>query len=282
MQLPFLSIITINLNNAEGLKKTIESVLNQTSPNIEYIIIDGGSTDESVDIIQSFTSNLPGVYDAAEGPASISYWISENDKGIYQAMNKGINASRGKYCQFLNSGDTLAAKDTTEKMLQNFPNTSIVIGNMLKLYSSGKIYRDKGVEKTKTTFLTFYKGTLNHSPAYIMRSLFEKYGLYDEGLKIVSDWKWYLIAVGLNDEPVTYRDIDVTLFDMNGISNRNLKLIDQEKKSVLKELIPINILTDYDNHWFDISQVKRIKRYGLTRFIFWLVERVLFKIEKLL
>ena len=87
-----LSVITINFNNRDGLRKTIESVVNQTYNDFEYIIIDGGSTDGSVDVIKEYADR-------------IDYWVSEPDKGIYNAMNKGIDVAKGEYCIFMNSGD---------------------------------------------------------------------------------------------------------------------------------------------------------------------------------
>jgi len=85
--MPYLSIITVNLNNAEGLRKTIESVVTQTSNDFEYLVIDGHSTDGSLAVIQEFESR-------------ITWWVSEPDSGIYAAMNKGIRKAKGKYCQF--------------------------------------------------------------------------------------------------------------------------------------------------------------------------------------
>ena len=101
MSNPILSIITINRNNAEGLRKTIESVLSQDvsdKTQVEYIIIDGASTDESVEVIKSFENNQ-------SNKLQITKWISEPDTGIYNAMNKGIKMATGEYCLFLNSGD---------------------------------------------------------------------------------------------------------------------------------------------------------------------------------
>ena len=263
-----LTIITINYNNASGLRKTIESVVNQTSLEFEYIVIDGASTDGSIEIIKEFKDK-------------ITFWVSEPDTGIYNAMNKGIHSAKGKYCQFLNSGDSLVTPNVTESMLLNLPDTGIVIGNMLKRLTSGKILRDKGTGNKKPTFLTFYTGTLNHSSAYINRSLFEKYGCYDENLKIVSDWKFYLIAVGLNNEKVAYRDIDVSCFDMNGISNTNTSLVKAERLKVLQETLSVAIFADYEKHATSILQMKRISKYKLTKWMVWLIERVLFKMEQL-
>ena len=263
-----LSIITINYNNASGLRRTIESVVNQTSLEFEYIVIDGASTDGSIEIIKEYKEK-------------ITFWVSEPDTGIYNAMNKGIHAAKGTYCQFLNSGDSLVTPNVTGRMLFNLPDSSIVIGNMLKKLTSGKILRDKGTGNEKPTFLTFYTGTLNHSCAYIKRSLFEKYGCYDENLKIVSDWKFYLIAVGLNNEKVAFRDIDVTYFDMNGISNTSSTLLEAERLQVLQETLSLAILADYEKHAISILQMKRINRYKLTKWMVWMIERLLFKMEKL-
>lgn len=285
-----LSIITINLNNAQGLLKTIKSVISQTCPDFEYIIIDGGSSDGSIDIIRSFTIIPPGNYvkysdfkyqtHNTSNKNPISYWISEQDNGIYHAMNKGIQVAQGEYCQFLNSGDCLTAPDVIEKLFAFLPDCSIFYGNMLKQMPKGKVYRDT-CEKGNLTMLSFYRGSLNHSPAFIKRSLFEKYGLYDESLKIVSDWKWYLIAIVLHNEPVRYVDLDVAYFDMNGISNTNYGLNQNERHKVLQELLPVSILSDYDAHWQKIEQGNRINRYKITRIILWVLDRMLFKWEKI-
>ncbi|HOC87069.1 MAG TPA: glycosyltransferase family 2 protein [Prolixibacteraceae bacterium] len=262
-----LSIITINFNNTTGLRKTVESVVSQTSQNFEYIIIDGGSSDGSLEVIMKFAGN-------------IDHWVSEPDNGIYHAMNKGILLAKGEYCQFLNSGDCLVSPDTTDKMLANISDQGILIGNMLKLHQNGKILRDKGTSFEKPTVLTFYRGTLNHSTAYIKRVLFNKYGLYDESLKIVSDWKWYFIVIGLNNEKVKYVNIDVSLFDMTGISNFRHDIENEERRQVLEELLPVNVLADYDAYWRLIDQALRINRYKITRYFFWLIERFLFKLQK--
>jgi Glycosyltransferases involved in cell wall biogenesis len=268
-----LTIVTINRNNAIGLQKTMESVFSQTFDEFEYIVIDGASTDESIRMIQQFNDSTLKRF----------RWLSEPDTGIYNAMNKGIRMAKGEYVQFLNSGDILAAPDVTEKMLHQLSIVNyqlpIIYGNMLKLLSKG-ILRDKGFAGRQPTLLDFYQGTLNHSPAYIMRSLFDKYGLYDENLKIVSDWKWYLQVIIFGQETIDYVDIDVTLFDMNGISNINIDLDKIERKQVLLELFPPALLTDWEQWAFPIEQMKRLSRYWLTRKLVWWVERGLFQWEK--
>ena len=268
-----LSIITINRNNALGLEKTLKSVSTQDNNEFEYIVVDGASTDSSVKIIERFSQSL----------GSRFRWISEPDNGIYNAMNKGILMASGEYVQFLNSGDCLADNEVTSKMIsilekEGYP--SILYGNMLKDMPGGRVLRDRCFAGQDISFLGFYTGTLNHSPAYIKRSLFEKYGMYDETLKIVSDWKWYLQAIILGEEKPVYANIDVTLFDMNGISETKKELDKAERKQVLSTLIPAPILSDYDQWAFPIEQMKRLKRHPWAYKTVWFLERCLFKLEK--
>lgn len=281
-----LSIISINYNNASGLQKTIESVMNQTSRDFEYIVVDGGSMDSSCQVISDKRLVING---KTEFNGIRVTCISEKDSGIYNAMNKGIQMAKGEYVQFLNSGDVLAAEDVTERMLFSlFPSPqgeesgvrcSILYGNMLKPYN-GKIIRDRGFAGRQPTMLDFYTGTLNHSPAYIRRSLFDSFGLYDETLKIVSDYKWYVQVIALNEIAPVYVDEDVTIFDMSGISTMNSSLDKAERRKVLEEFVPLSVLRDYDQYAFSIDQLKRMNRYWLTRKGFYLMERILFKWEK--
>ena len=279
-----LSIITINYNNADGLRRTLDSVAAQTYRDIEHIIIDAASTDGSVNVIKDYVS----VNSLNDKPLNI-IWSSEKDKGIYNGMNKGIRKASGDYIQILNSGDLLAAPDVTERMMaalypvprppyteNGFP--AILYGNMIKKdYTSGKIIgRSREVEYS---LRNYYSGTMNHDCCYIRRDLFDTYGLYDENLKIVSDWKWFLQAIGLGNIKPVYVDIDVTIFDASGISEANLTLRNQERRQVLEELFPPAVLADYDKHAFETQQMDRLRKhhlYGLVYFI----ERVLFKLEK--
>lgn len=269
-----LSIVTINRNNAAGLEKTLQSVSSQTFKDFEYIVVDGASTDGSVEVIKKFESQFAHLK-----------WVSEPDSGIYNAMNKGLRLASGDYVQILNSGDCLAAPEVTELMLANLEKSgypSILYGNMVKCFPDGKRVVDKCFAGQEITMLCMFTGTLNHNPAYIRRDLFEKYGYYDESLKIVSDWKWYLQAIILGGEKPQYVDMDVTLFDMTGISeNANSKaVIQKERQMVLEELIPSVYLHDYERYSEDIYVMRRIHRHPLASKLVWFVERCLFKLEK--
>lgn len=283
-----LSIVTINYNNAEGLRKTLASVASQTYRDIEHIIVDGGSTDESVEVIKDYVKQCV-MYDVL--------WVSEKDKGIYNAMNKGIRKATGDYIQILNSGDILAAPDVTERMAfeldslntkrssLNEDSVAILYGNMLKSHDGKTIInRDtcgNGMY-TPESFLYFYNGTLNHDCAYIRRDLFEKYGLYNEQMKICSDWEWYVKAIALGGKKPVYTNIDVTIFDMNGVSEsrgKNAELIKKERREYLEKILPPTVLHDYDIFSFPILQYQRLKKYHLWGIV-WFFERVLFKLEK--
>ena len=328
-----LSIITINYNNAEGLRKTLASVAEQTYCDIEHIIIDGGSTDGSVEVIKEYVRNVERmndeiiVRDEARKERMNVVWSSESDKGIYNAMNHGIEIALGRrivnedhtsnithntlqeslcdYVQILNSGDLLAADDVTERMMAalkaqndemsrtNVPNeplslndgVAILYGNMLKSYDGKTIInRDTcgGDMYTPESFLYFYKGTLNHDCAYIRRDLFEKYGLYNEQMKICSDWEWYVRAIVLGGEKPVYTNIDVTIFDMNGVSEsygKNADIIKRERREYLESILPPAVLHDYDAFSFPILQYQRLKKHHLWGIVY-LLERILFKLEK--
>ena len=272
-----LSIITINYNNAEGLRKTLASVASQTYRDIEHIIVDAASTDSSVDVIRDYESaNRSSIH-----PLTI-VWSSKKDKGIYNGMNIGIQRATGEYCQFLNSGDILAAPDVTERMMAALQmkgdGVELLYGNMVKYDYTNNRTLGKSTE-VEYSLRQYYTSTMNHDCCYIRRDLFETYGLYDESLKIVSDWKWFLHTIGLGKVKPIYVDIDVTIFDASGISETNLALRNQERRQVLAELMPPAVLADYDAHAFEMEQMKRLRRWKLYPLVYF-IERVLFKLEK--
>jgi glycosyltransferase involved in cell wall biosynthesis len=266
-----ISIITINRNNAAGLEKTMRSVASQTSKAFEYIVIDGASTDGSVEVIKKLEAEFPHLK-----------WVSEPDAGIYNAMNKGIRMATGDYCQFLNSGDFLAADDVVEKMtasLKEKDYPDVLYGNMQKVMPDGTSFIDRCGATDDVTLNRFYKGCLNHGPAYIRRALFDEYGFYDETLKICSDWKFYMQSVVLGKATVRYVDMPVTVYDMNGISETRKDILEEERSQLLWEMIPQGILKDYEKYHTPMSQYDRLKKHHLWGVVSFF-ERVLFKLEK--
>lgn len=220
-----LSIITVNRNNAGDLKKTIGSVIAQTYDSFEFIVIDGASTDDSVDIIKEYAGRL-------------SYWVSEPDKGTYQAMNKGILASVGEYCLFLNSGDYLIDNKVLERIFsQNFT-ADIVSGDILKIRSNKKFRRVCSPESVSLHKLCIH--SLPHQGTLIRRSLFDEIGYYTESYKIVSDWEFFLKALVIYEKSYLHIDMDFSYFKIGGISStkENYQLAREESYDCLKRNFP--------------------------------------------
>lgn len=273
-----LSIITINYNNVDGLKRTLDSVAEQAYRDIEHIIIDGGSTDGSVEAIKEYVSANPN-----NDPFFMHTinWVSEKDRGIYNAMNKGIRKATGAYIQILNSGDIFAAPDVAARIISEIEKAEypeLLYGNMIKMdYATGKVIGKSG--EVEYSLRQYFRSTMNHDCCFIRRDVYEKYGLYDESLKIVSDWKWFLQAIGLGKVKPLYVDIDVTIFDASGISESNLKLRNMERRQVLEELLPPAVQADYAKYTFPMEEYSRLKKHHLWGLVYFM-ERVLFKLEK--
>ena len=220
------SIITINYNNKEGLERTIKSVLSQTCQDFEYIIIDGGSTDGSADIIRRYA-------------AHISYWVSEPDGGRYPAMNKGIKHATGDYLNFMNSGDTFHTSTVLEDIDKMGFTEDIITG--------GFFDKDKKIKHVfkpqEVTLLTMFKNTFNHQATFYKRELFQK-RLYDENYIIQSDAKFNYLSIIYDNCSAIITDYIIADYDFNGISS-NLEIVDKEWDRLLAELFPPRILKDY-------------------------------------
>ena len=223
-----LSIITVNLNNRDGLQKTIDSVVSQTFKVFEWIVIDGGSTDGSKELIEQYADHF-------------AYWISEPDKGIYNAMNKGIKVARGEYLQFLNSGDWLLDDTALERCFRHEFDADIVYGNLF-FYEGEELKLNQYPDNVSLRF--FYKYSIGHNASFIRRELLQNY-YYDENLKIVSDWKFFL-ASALSDKKFEKIEEIISCFDTSGISSTNGELVDLERSKVLKELIPESLVKDFE------------------------------------
>lgn len=227
-----ISVITINLNNLSGLQKTVHSVINQSFDNFEYIIIDGASVDGSKDYIFSQKKYL-------------SYCVSEPDRGIYAAMNKGIMKATGEYVLFLNSGDWLAEDDLLKRIAPYLTTVDLLYGNYIRYYSEGNQIVYKGIGGEEIGLFTFFTGnSLPHTATFHRRSLFKTVGKYDENLNIVSDWKFFLEAIIFRRVSVKYIDLSISFFDMNGISNTSRAKKEREQKTVLASLFTQKVYRD--------------------------------------
>lgn len=218
-----LSIITINLNNRLGLERTIRSVVCQTFHDFEFIVIDGSSSDGSLDVIKKFSSY-------------ITYWKSEPDNGIYNAMNKGVKVARGEYCLFLNSADTLYDSSVLQKVFADNPQESILYGHLL-------MGNEVSIAEEKITLKNFLGHTIGHQSSFIKRTLLLS-NPYDESLRIVSDWKFFFQEIVLHNVSCRRLNLLIAKFDLNGISTTHQILLEKEREKVLNEFFSPVVLSE--------------------------------------
>lgn len=197
-----LSIITVNLNNAEGLRRTFRSVAAQECRDFQYIVVDGASGDGSVREIEAF----------ADG---IDYWVSEPDSGVYAAMNKGIAAATGDYCLFLNSGDRL------------FDGRVVAYANGRMATGSDVYYSDLPSDEVPGRFVRypdelglefFLRGSINHQNSLIRLECLKRYGPYKEDYRIMADWHFYLKAKRLGGIRFEHLDRPLAYYRHDGLS----------------------------------------------------------------
>lgn len=233
-----VSVITINYNNVKGLRRTIESVVGQTSNDYEFIIIDGGSSDGSVDVIKEYASK----YD---------YWVSEPDGGIYPAMNKGVRAAHGEYCIFMNSGDEFYSKDVIENVFKQGLREDIVCGDIC--FGEDNI----SPNPENVTMRTFYKHTLYHQASFIKTQLLRDHP-YDEQMRSAADWKFFMHELVFRNATYKHVPIVIARFEDGGISMTNSDLSHQEVWNELKACFPERVLIDYEDYVFGNTPYRRL------------------------
>ncbi|MCD9854166.1 glycosyltransferase [Epilithonimonas sp. JDS] len=233
-----VSIITVAYNNRFGLEETIKSVIGQSYKNIEFIVIDGGSNDGSKELLESYNSQ-------------INYWISEPDKGIYNAMNKGIAKATGDYLIFMNSGDRFASPEILEKIAPQFRNEDIVYGNAYYELEDRKKYEYR--IPSKITIGSLLKEPICHQSAFFKKELFMKFGIYDESNKIASDWTFMMDLFIHHNISQKYINEYIAIFEKTGISNTNTDLSFGEQKKYLAENVSQE-LQNMAKHFDEYSQ----------------------------
>jgi glycosyltransferase involved in cell wall biosynthesis len=244
MNEPKLSVITINYNNQKGLIKTFESVDVQQWQAFEYIVIDGGSTDGSKELIA--------------GNKRINYSVSEKDNGVYHAMNKGIQAAKGDYVIFMNSGDCFHDASVLSDVQQELNGDyGILYGNSVFVSDAG--YREEKFPPAKLTFGHFIHDGLNHQAVFIKRSLFFKHFLYNESHKLNADWEFFIYVLCKENEPYLYINRFICLYDFTGFSSslavRNS--LEEERTAALQKYFPL--MTD-DAQKLELLRTKRMQQ----------------------
>lgn len=216
-----ISVITVCYNEAATIEKTLESIFNQTYQNIEFIVIDGGSTDGTLDIIEKYKDK-------------IAYFVSEPDEGIYNAMNKGIKASSGEVLYFLNANDTLYSDDVLETVVSVFEkeNYDFVYGDLCfiepdkknKIKTQNKNLKDTIIQ-TKAVW---------HPASFYKKSLFDRFGIYDENFFIAADHDFNMKILTNRKTKIFYLNKTIARFDKTGISsNKKYKKILKIENSLI-------------------------------------------------
>ena len=285
-----LSIITITYNNTEGLRKTLASVASQTFRDFEHIIVDGGSTDESVEVIREYADNeairLKG-YEAirqensnADNLASSPHhlitsspitWISEKDRGIYDAQNKGIRLAHGEYCYFLNAGDTFCNEHVLELIFKPLtfnlsPLTStpdILYGNEIIVDGNGqRVGIARGV--ANPSFVDLYNSCMKHQASFIRRELFDQYGMYDDTMRVCADFDWFFRVIAFHDEvTLLYKDVDIAYFENTGLSYHAPELCAKERQQILDRYMSKRMQRDYAV----LGKYPRLSRVGENKIV---------------
>ena len=217
-----ISIITVVRNNIEGIAKTIESVLEQDYQLIEYIIIDGMSTDGTLEIINSYKQGITKI-------------ISEKDSNLYDAINKGIKISSGSYIGLLHSGDKYIHKQVISNLVNEFKNADLIISNML-------IINNLKINICKPQFNYLHINLrLNHPTWFVKKEVFLANGLYDIKYKIAADYDYALRI--FNKINYRYINIESIYFSLGGVSYNNLNVLMDSflVRSKNKKMLLLNI-----------------------------------------
>lgn len=245
-----ISIITINYNNIEGLKKTIKSVTEQTWQDFQYIVIDGGSTDGSAAYIESHKDK-------------IGYWISEKDSGIYNAMNKGIAKATGNYIVFMNSGDCFISPSTLKSCskIMEKKDADVFYGQIKIDGNDG----DKTVVYPKKMTLKYMKNNvINHQACFFKLTTILDNNGYDEKYELASDYHYYLKLYMLEKtfHPLLF---PVVKYDTTGISSFRMAEYKIQMKKVWRDTIPASVVIPES---FSVKVMARVRNYTIVKLAF--------------
>jgi len=244
-----LSVITVNYNNAAGLRQTMASVLAQLPAAAEYVIVDGGSTDESPALIQ-------------EQAPRLAYWVSEKDLGVYDAMNKGTRKATGDYLMFLNSGDLLAHSNSLRACLDLLaaqPATDILYGDVATVVNGRLV--DTWCFPSQLTLTFFRTQTINHQASLIKASLFQEFGTYPRQYRLAADY-WLYLACMLHDKKFTHFNTQLIHYDKSGLSATNsYQHYVAEMRDIWQTLVPpyVQVLVDENLQLRTITEARLVK-----------------------
>lgn len=240
-----VSVITVNFNDKKGLRKTLESVTNQTYKDFEFIVIDGGSNDGSKELIEQYQDK-------------ITHWVSEKDNGVFNAMNKGIKIATGDFIIFMNGGDCFYNNSVLEDTIQDFTSEyDIYYGDNYKESNGSKRLK---TYPEKLSFSFFYSSAINHQSTFIRKTLFDDYFYYNENYKIASDWEFFIYTICYKNVSYKYLKRTIAIYDFTGISSnpKFRDLYNEEKKMTFQKYFPA-FIEDYKE--VDVLNSKRFLQF---------------------
>lgn len=243
-----ISIITVCLDAKDTIEETFVSIISQTYKNFEYIIIDGASSDGTLEIIDKYKEN-------------ISYLLSEPDKGVYEAMNKGLKKATGDFIFFLNANDTFYNEKVLEivvRILSENPDKKLLFGDVSRIYRDKKNLEKETYEKVKDVFY-FINSNICHQCIFYHKSLFKQFGQYSNEYQIFADWDFNTKCLVQNRVPSLYVPILISQFQMGGICT------DREKyKEIYKHENELIIKKYYSNIAFLIHADRFFMKFFKT------------------
>lgn len=254
-----VSILTVNYNNAEGLRRTLESVAAQTYQEFEHVIIDGGSSDESVGIIRNYEKSLKS---NDKYKMTNVQWISEPDNGIYDAMNKGVRKASGEYLLFLNGGDTLASEKALEEIAPYLDGDDFIVGRVFFSIKGNRVSVSPLLSEKDMSMYYMYLHGINHQSAFIKSELLVDMP-YDTTVKMNADWLFFVQQIVMRNATVKFVDKHIADFDRTGLSS-NTQAVVEERKEVLKKILPARMCRDYDHvipHYYEVIRVEWLLRH---------------------
>jgi len=248
-----ITIVTVNFNNVSEVEKTIKSVINQDYRNIEYIVVDGGSTDGSMEIINKYAE-------------FIDHLISEKDSGIYNAMNKGIKLAGGDYINFMNSGDVFTNRHVVTNVFKLSNDEDIIYGHTNRTLKDEII--SQKIHPQELTYSYLIEKSINHQAMFV-KTFWAKKNLFNENLKMIADWDFLFRAFhqGANTKCVNF---PVVNFDISGLSNLNREpgdIHELQFNQTINELIPTHLINELQelNKWNDptfLGTIENLKKKG--------------------
>lgn len=226
----------------------MKSVLCQTSHDFEYIIIDGASTDGSKELIERL-----GISDKR-----LTYWCSESDSGIYNAMNKGIKQVQGEYCLFLNAGDSLVDDNVISDFIKTSYNQDFICGDIHHVNEYKKIRTIRIPDEIDLKYLWWQ--SIPHQSTFIKRVLFDSLGYYNEKLKFFADWEFVLKGIVLNNCSFVHFNRIIANYDVNGVSSSRdenlVTLKEKERELMFNSLMPV-IYNSFKQLLFEMEEKER-------------------------